>query len=130
MWCAWHLARSWSFVIRMIRSAGIDRFDQDSLQFRPCDRLGEAFPCTRMNSFNPEIHLGLGDQQHNLGLGMTFLKARKGIQKPLERSRDVEQHDVCIRKVGKFLALPSCRLFKTEVIGFTCKEPGELVLKK
>ena len=52
------------------------------------------------------------------------------MKKPLERSRDVEQHDVGIRKVREFLARPSCGLLEAEVIGFTRKKPGELVLKK
>ena len=52
------------------------------------------------------------------------------MKKPLERRRDVEQHDFGVRKVREFLARPSCRFLEAEVIGFTRKKPGELVLKK
>ena len=52
------------------------------------------------------------------------------MEKSFERSRDVEQHDVGIRKVREFPARPSCGLLEAEVIGFVRKESGELVLKK
>ena len=62
------------FDIRTIRSAGIDRSQQNGLELSFLNWFGEALPCARVDGFDPEIHLGLGDQEHDLGFWMTFLK--------------------------------------------------------
>jgi hypothetical protein len=54
-----------------------------------------------MDGFDPEVHLGLWHENHDLGFGMPLRKGRQGMEDCLQRARDIKQHHFGFGKLGQ-----------------------------
>jgi hypothetical protein len=83
-----------------------------------------------MDGFDPEVHLGLWHENHDLGFGMPLRKGRQGMEDCLQRARDIKQHHFGFGKLGQVSSHSSSRFPEAEFAVLFCQESRNLVLEQ